>query len=227
MNALGSSQAGPPRAAACGGATAAVFFDVVKAVFYYDYACPFCFLAATRLRGLAAEFPLEMEWRGVEIHPERPPEGKRRKNAERTARIARTLAEAAGEDGADVSLPGFVANSRLCLEGAEFAKSEGRFGEFHEGCYEAYFGEGKNIGNIDTVVEIGGKAGLGEADLREALEKRTFSEKIEDNMKSARENLVLGVPTLYVNGMRIHGTQSRETYRKLVRKELERTRSRR
>lgn len=226
MNARGSSQAGPPRRAACGGANAAVFFNVVKAVFYYDYVCPFCFLATARLRGLAAEFPLKMEWRGVEIHPEHPPGGKRRKKTERSARTARTLAEAAGEDGEDVRLPGFLANSRLCLEGAEFAKSEGRFGEFHEGCYEAYFREGKNIGNIDTVVEIGDKAGLVAADLREALEKRSFSEKVEDNMKSARENLILGVPTLYVNGMRIHGTQSRETYGKLMRKELERVRSR-
>lgn len=225
MNARGSSQAGTARATACNGARAAVFFNAVKAVFYYDYVCPFCFLASARLRGLAGEFPLETQWRGIEIHPEHPPGGKRRKKTERSARMARTLAEAAGEDGEDVRLPGLLANSRLCLEGAEFAKDEGRFGEFHDACYEAYFREGKNIGNIDTVVEIGEKAGLGGADLREALEKRSFSEKIEENMKSAGENMVLGVPTLYVNGLRIHGIQSRETYAKLMRKELRRAQS--
>ena len=44
-------------------------------------------------------------------------------------------------------------------------------------------------------------------------------------MKSAGENMVLGVPTLYVNGLRIHGIQSRETYAKLLRKELRRAQS--
>ena len=225
MNATGLSQAGARRGTACNGAPAAVLFNVVKAVFYYDYVCPFCFLAAGRIRDLAAEFSLEVEWMGIEIHPEHPPAGKRRKKTEGTERIARTLAEAAGEDGERVRLPGFLANSRLCLEGAEFAKEKNRFREFHEACCEAYFGEGKNIGSLDTVVEIGEKAGLGGAELRDALEKRSFSEKIEENMKSARENLVLGVPTLYVNGLRIHGIQSRETYGKLMRKELGRAQS--
>ena len=207
----------PPRAA--------VPFNAVKAVFYYDYVCPFCFLATGRILGLAEEFSLEIEWKGIEIHPEHPPGGKKRKKTERTVRTARTLAEVAREDGSDVRLPGFLANSRLCLEGAEFAKEKDRFREFHDACYRAYFREGRNIGLLDTAVEIGREAGLRGTEVREALEKGRFRGKIEENMKSARENMVFGVPTLYANGLRIHGAQSGETYRELLRKELERTQS--
>lgn len=192
----------------------------VKIFLYYDYICPFCFLATERVVDLAREFSLEAEWLGVEIHPEYPDEGKRRKKTERTIRISETLENVAAEAGVEIKLPGFVTNSRLCLEGAEFAKEKNSFMEFHKACYTAYFWEGKNIGLLETVLEAGEKAGLCPEELSESLRKRSFSEKIEKNMESARENLVFGVPTLYLGELRIHGIQPLESYRKLIAREL-------
>lgn len=192
----------------------------MKIFLYYDYICPFCFLATERVLGLAREFSLEAEWLGVEIHPEYPAEGKRRKKTERTVRISETLENVAAEAGVEIKLPGFVTNSRLCLEGAEFAKEKNRFMEFHKACYAAYFREGKNIGLLETVLEAGEKSGLCPEELSESLRKGNFSEKIEKNMESARENMVLGVPTLYLGELRIHGIQPLESYRKLIEREL-------
>ena len=192
----------------------------VKIFLYYDYICPFCFLATERVLDLAREFSLEAEWLGVEIHPEYPAEGKRRKKTERTIRISETLENVAAEAGVEIKLPGFVTNSRLCLEGAEFAKEKNSFMEFHKACYAAYFREGKNIGLLETVLEAGEKAGLCPEELSESLRKKSFSGKIEKNMESARENMVLGVPTLYLGELRIHGIQPLESYRKLIAREL-------
>ena len=192
----------------------------MKILLYYDYICPFCFLATERVLDLAGEFGLEAEWLGVEIHPEYPAEGKRRRKTERTVRISETLGNVAAEAGVEIRLPGFVTSSRLCLEGAEFAKEKNRFMEFHKACYAAYFREGKNIGLLETVLEAGGKAGLCPEELSESLRKGNFAEKIEKNMESARENMVLGVPTLYLGELRIHGIQPLESYRKLIAKEL-------
>ncbi len=192
----------------------------MKIFLYYDYICPFCFLATERVADLAREFGLGAEWLGVEIHPEYPAEGKRRKKTERIVRISETLENVAAEAGAEIKLPGFVTNSRLCLEGAEFAKEKNRFMEFHKACYTAYFREGKNIGLLKTVLEAGERAGLSAEELSESLRGRFFSEKIEKNMERARENLVLGVPTLYLGELRIHGIQPLESYRKLIAKEL-------
>ena len=120
----------------------------------------------------------------------------------------------------EIKLPGFITNSRLCLEGAEFAKQKNRFMEFHKACYAAYFREGKNIGLLETVLEAGKRAGLCPEELSESLRKRSFSKKIEENMESARENMVFGVPTLYLGELRIHGIQPLESYRQLIAKEL-------
>jgi len=192
----------------------------VKILLYYDYICPFCFLATERVLSLAREFNLEAEWVGVEIHPEYPAEGKRRRKTERTLRVSKTLENVAAEAGVEIRLPGFVTNSRLCLEGAEFAKEKNRFMEFHKACYAAYFREGKNIGLLETVLEAGERAGLSPEELYESLRKRNFSEKIEKNMESAKENEVFGVPTLYLGELRIHGIQPVESYRQLVEREL-------
>ncbi len=197
----------------------------MKILLYYDYICPFCFLATERVLSLAREFNLEAEWVGVEIHPEYPAEGKRRRKTERTLRVSKTLENVAAEAGVEIRLPGFVTNSRLCLEGAEFAKEKNRFMEFHKACYAAYFREGKNIGLLETVLEAGERAGLSPEELSESLRKRSFSEKIEKNMESAKENEVFGVPTLYLGELRIHGIQPVESYRKLIAKELLRKQS--
>ena len=197
----------------------------MKVLLYYDYICPFCFLATERVLGLTKEFDLEAKWLGVEIHPEYPAEGKRRKKTERTIRISKTLENVAAEAGVKISLPRFVTNSRLCLEGAEFAKEKNRFMEFHKACYSAYFREGKNIGLLETVLEAGERAGLCPEELSESFRKRSFSEKIERNMESAREKMVFGVPTLYLGELRVHGIQPAESYRKLIAKELGRERS--
>lgn len=197
----------------------------MKILLYYDYICPFCFLATERVLDLAREFDLEAKWFGVEIHPEYPAEGKRRRKTERTIRISKTLENVAAEAGVEIKLPGFVTNSRLCLEGAEFAKQKNRFMEFHKACYAAYFREGRNIGLLETVLKAGERAGLCPEELSESLRKGSFSEKIEQNMKSARENMVLGVPTLYLGKLRIHGIQPVESYRKLIAKELTREQS--
>ena len=79
---------------------------------YYDYICPFCFIATQRVLDLAREFGLETEWLGVEIHPEYPAEGKKRRRTERTVRISQTLENVAEEAGVKIKLPGFVTNSR-------------------------------------------------------------------------------------------------------------------
>lgn len=197
----------------------------MKILLYYDYICPFCFLATERVLSLAREFNLKAEWVGVEIHPEYPAEGKRRRKTERTLRVSKTLENVAAEAGVKIMLPGFVTNSRLCLEGAEFAKEKNKFMEFHKACYAAYFREGKNIGLLETVLEAGERAGLSPEELSESLRKRSFSEKIEKNMEGARENEVFGVPTLYLGGLRIHGIQPVESYRQLIERELMRTES--
>ena len=188
--------------------------------FYYDYICPFCYVASKRIQELSEELDLEIEWKGIEIHPEYDPEGKKRKKTQRTEHLSQTLFEIAKEDETEIYLPGFVTNSRLCLEASEYAKSKNSFISFHNEAYNHYFFKRENIGKLETVLEIGENAGLDPGDLEENLRSRTMKERIDQNKRSADEKIVMGVPTLYFNDFRVHGTQSTEVYRAIIKKHL-------
>ena len=192
----------------------------MKITFYYDYICPFCYIASKRMQKLAEELELEIEWTGIEIHPEYSTEKRERKKTQRTHHLTETLHEIAKEDGTEISLPGFVTNSRLCLEAAEYAKTEDRFLQFHNEAYNSYFNLRENIGKLDTVLDIGEKAGLDRSSLEENLRSRTMKEKIDQNKKSADDNVVMGVPTIYFNAFRVHGTQSTDVYRTIIKEHL-------
>ena len=44
-------------------------------IVYFDFICPFCYLGAYRLGRLQALWSFDIEWRGIQIHPETPPAG--------------------------------------------------------------------------------------------------------------------------------------------------------
>jgi len=188
---------------------------------YYDYICPFCYLGTKRILGLSKEFNLTIDWKGIEIHPEFPPQGKKRTKTLKSKSFAETIREMAKEDNIEIKLPGYATNSRLSLEASEFAKIKGKFLEFHIGVYEAYFLEGRNIGDIEIVLDIGEKAGLHRSDLVECLNKRTMFDNIEANKKEAEDNLILGVPTFIFGNFPVHGNQSTQTMRYIIKRALE------
>ncbi|MCH7519114.1 MAG: DsbA family protein, partial [Candidatus Dadabacteria bacterium] len=190
---------------------------------YYDYICPFCYLGTKRILGLSKEFNLTIDWKGIEIHPEFPPQGKKRTKTLKSKSFAETIREMAKEDNIEIKLPGFATNSRSILEASEFAKIKGKFLEFHIGVYEAYFLEGRNIGDIEIVLDIGEKAGLDKSELQECLSKRTMFDKIEANKKEAEDKLILGVPTFLFGDFPVHGNQSTQTMRHIIKRSLERS----
>ena len=192
----------------------------MKITVYYDYICPFCYITSQRLDILSEEFDLDIEWKGIEIHPEYPSQGKKRGKTAKSVRFAEIINEAAKEDSLKIKLPGFATNSRLSLEASEFAKTRNRFKEFHTGVYEAYFLEKQNIGDINVLLDVAEKASLHRDELNECLQGRTMYGKIEENKMEAQDDMVLGVPTLFLRSFPVHGDQPLETLRTLIRRSV-------
>ncbi len=189
-------------------------------VFYYDYTCPFCCVASRRLQRLPDELDLKIDWKGIEIHPGLSSEGRKIKKTIKTEQLAQYLCEVAMEDGVKINLPGFITNSTLCLEASEYAESKGSFIQFHNKAYDYYFMKGENIGQLDVVLEIGEKVNLNTEELEEKLRSGAMRDRVDSNKRSAAENMVTGVPTVYFNGFRVHGAQSTETYEAIIKKHL-------
>ena len=69
-------------------------------------------------------------------------------------------------------------------------------------------------------MDIGKSSGLDVSDLEQALTSRSMKRFIEENKKSAEENIVMGVPTIYFNDFRVHGTQSTDVYKAIIKKHI-------
>ena len=193
----------------------------MRVTVYYDYICPFCFLGIKRLETLEKEFPLEIQSKGIEIHPEIPPQGVKRAKTLKLEQIVQNVIEISKEDGFEIGLPSIIANSRLSLEVSEFARTKHKFSEFHKGIYKAYFQDGENIGNRDVILKVGENVGLQVEELEECLNQRTMLKKIEENRQEAEANQILGVPAFIFGSFPIHGVQSLESFRKIMNRIIE------
>jgi predicted DsbA family dithiol-disulfide isomerase len=125
-------------------------------IVYFDFICPFCYLGASRLSRLQARWAFDIEWRGIQIHPETPREGMPLAaiGDERLRHAAAGIVTLATEEGLDLSIPLTLANSSLAHRMAECARREGMFEDYLPRVFAAYFQEGRNIGDAETIPAI-------------------------------------------------------------------------
>lgn len=170
---------------------------------------------------LRTEFDLAIEWLGFEIHPETPPEGmpliKMFPRADVDG-MTRRLNSMGAPFGLTFRKIVNISNSRLSLEAGEFAKEQGRFDEFHHAVFETYFSQGKDIGDIVVLEQIGKGSGLDTAALRYALETGKYRKQLDRVKEEAAGLSVTAAPTFIINDTdRIVGAQPIEVFRERLR----------
>jgi predicted DsbA family dithiol-disulfide isomerase len=181
---------------------------------YFDYCCPFCYLGKLELERLERELDLELDWRYYQIHREYPDVGLPLNEAlgpglEKEAWQSIQYHFEQRQMGL-IRKPARISNSVKAQLATEFAKSQGLFREFQTAVYETYFLEGKGIGTSGEVIEIGQRVGIGAGDLRSAFNNLGYLRKIREDDQWARQNGVVGIPTLMVGGRLALGAQSYE-----------------
>jgi predicted DsbA family dithiol-disulfide isomerase len=107
--------------------------------------------------------------------------------------------------------------TRRTHEAAHWARSIGRFDEYHSALLEAFFERGEDIGDIDTLVALADSLGMSGAELRKALVAREFEQAVIDDEENARHTDVGSVPAFVANGrFGVIGVQPVEVLRELV-----------
>ena len=107
-------------------------------------------------------------------------------------------------------------NSRLAQELGAWGDETEHSEALHDALYRAYFVDAKNIGDVDTLVEIAEGVGLDGTEARAVLEKRRFKDQVDVDWTQSRQVGVTGVPTFVAGGYGVVGAQPYEILEKLV-----------
>lgn len=106
------------------------------------------------------------------------------------------MREEAARLGAPLRSPSTVPWTRKAHELALLAEEEGVFLPVHTALFRAYWDEGRDIGRVDVLVEIGHAAGMDRTGVKAALDVDRFAGEVADLRVEAERRGVRGVPTL-------------------------------
>ncbi|MGH8717399.1 MAG: DsbA family oxidoreductase [Burkholderiales bacterium] len=164
-----------------------------------DYVCPFCYLEVPFIDRLHEEFGpgLQVDWHAFELRPEPVP--MLDPDGEYLHRVwNQSVYPMARQRGMTLKLPPVQPRSRRAFELAEFARAKGRFDEAHRALFKAFFEDGRDLNNIEVLLEIGAEVGLDTKHLRAALEQGTYLKRVIDDERQAQELDISAVPTTMV-----------------------------
>ena len=200
---------------------------MLKVVYWSDYACPYCYIGEIRLKKAiqALNAPVEVEMKAFQLDPAAP----LRSNNDTQTRFALKYGisfEAAGRQIEGISRMGrdegldfkyattLFTNTMDAHRLTKLAQSKGDSAlteRLIEALFAAYFTDNKELADHELLQDIGEKAGLDAAEVRELLSSNRFDAEVRQDELEAAELGVHGVPFFIVAGRRtISGAQSTE-----------------
>jgi predicted DsbA family dithiol-disulfide isomerase len=170
---------------------------------------------------LKTEYLIDLVWRGFPLHPEVPEEGILTealfaRNPVDIENMRNRMKAVATEVGLPMEFRGMVYNSRLAQELGFWAESKNKGDEFHKAVFRAYFASGKNIGDIEVLVEIARAIGLPGDDAEDVLTTRAYKPAVDMDWSLARRYNIHVVPTFVMNNHGLFGMQSFEMLERFV-----------
>ena len=101
--------------------------------------------------------------------------------------------------------PQVTPNTMYALEATEYAQRHGKFMEFHQAAYQAFWSDGKDLGDLEVISGIADGVGLDSADLVRDLEERKLSSVVMGQYQEALKYGIRGIPTFLVGNLLFTG----------------------
>lgn len=204
----------------------------MKIEIWSDIACPFCYIGKRHFEKALASLELEndviVEWKSFQLNPDqRSQPGKtidqylaevkgisESRANELNAHVTSMAAMAGLEFHMDKII---VANSGKAHEVIQFAKTKNLGDEAEEFFFRAYFCEGADISDENSLINAGKAIGLDSVQLTVALHTDSFKSNVEDDIREAAELGIRGVPFFVINRKYgISGAQPVEVFKETL-----------
>ena len=195
--------------------------DPVTIEVFSDYVCPWCYLGDNRMKTLKQNFDITVQLIHFPLHPDTPDEGRTLQDMfgcgpeEIEAKNTR-MKGLMQDEGLAYNDRSHTYNSRLAQEIGTWADTQDGGDAIHDKFYQAYFVDGRNVGDIDVIIDIVKSARLDENEASAMLDERRFKDAVDADWAKSHSYGVTGVPTFVCNGQGLVGAQPYEGLAQLV-----------
>ena len=179
---------------------------------FQDIVCPWCRIGKKNLTDALANFrsePVEIHYRAYQLDPSTPPEG----SPFRDAMLQKVRADDAKLNGMLQQVTQAGQASGLHFDFSKVEKMpntlkahqliaiapEERKKDLVDDLFKAYFENGKDIGNVDVLLDFAEKLGMNREQTSSRLSAKEGLEQVEGDLDFARQAGVSGVPFFVIN----------------------------
>ena len=206
----------------------------MKVEIWSDIVCPFCYIGKRKFEKALEEFNakdrVEIIWRSFQLDPDMEyvpgqsvHEYLGRRKGGTTAdgkRMNDSMAGMAKEVGLDYDFDNAIINNTLDAHRLlHFAKERNVQNEMKERLFKAYYTEGKNIGDKETLAQLAEEVGLAANEVKTVLSGDAFVDAVRQDQYEAQQVGVRGVPFFVFNDKyAVSGAQPSEVFAQVLEK---------
>lgn len=204
---------------------------------FSDVVCPWCYIgkrrfdrAVTNLASAGINLILEVNYRPFQLDPTAPigapspvrdAYAKKFGSQERADEILKHVTTVAATEGIyfqmDIAIRANTSRAHRLIALAQTTELDHT--KLKESLMIAYFCEGRDVSNIDTLIDIAAAFGLDHAQVSEMLNSEQSSQQLDADLSRARELGVTAVPTYVFNEQwSVPGAQDSETFEGVLKK---------
>lgn len=206
----------------------------MKIEIWSDVMCPFCYIGKRKFEAAFENYEnkqdISVEWKSFQLMPDLITDPNKRsdeflaENKGITIEHARAMNGHASQMARDAGLTfnfdkAIPANTFNAHRLIHFAKSHGKQDQAEEILFKAYFTEGHNIDDIETLVKLGTTIGLDADSVRTVLQNGSFADDVRQDIYESRQLGVSGVPFfVFDRKYAVSGAQASEVFRQVIEK---------
>lgn len=200
----------------------------MKIEIWSDVMCPFCYIGKRRFEEALSQFDaaanVEITWKSFQLNPTLKTDpsisihqylaNAKGWDLEYAQQVNQQVTEMAEGVGLTYNFDrAVVANSFDAHRLVQLAKQHGLGNAAEEALFKAYFTEGKNIADHETLISLGTEIGLPGDEIAQMLKSDAFREAVRADIDEAQALGIRGVPFFVIDRKyAVSGAQPTETF---------------
>ncbi len=181
----------------------------MKIEIWSDIACPFCYIGKRKIESAIQRLPqpeeIVVEWKSFQLNPSLQTDPNQNTltylaetkgwTMEQTLQMTAQVTAMGKEEGLNFNFEKTaVANTKRSHRLLHLAKGFNCQNELKEQLFKVYFEEGKNIDDLETLLQCAEQVGIPRAEAKSVLDLHAFEEEIDQDVYESRLIGVQGVP---------------------------------